>query len=103
MNLDTNDLPDTITLKIVACVTRFGWIKFFEEGDIPNPDDNVLISEAPIRVRFNIKKQVEVTADLVSSLKAEKALIRADAEKQCNMIEDKIQSMLALPDLKAVK
>jgi hypothetical protein len=60
--------------------------------------DYTLISE-PVEVTFKLKKREEVNSSLVKCLKAEAQKITADAEIRCHAINEKIQSLLALPEI----
>ena len=102
MDLDINNLPEEVTTTVYPRLnTEYGYVHLSvcKEGGGP---DYVSLCE-PVDFTFKIKNKKEITTDLVASLKAESSRIRAEAEVACQDIDNKIQSLLALPDISLAK
>ncbi len=98
MNIGTNNLPETITLNLSAYVSDHGWVRTLDESDKSVADSYTEISSEPVEVTFKIKQRDEITGELVDRLREESQKVRADAEIKCQRIDEKINSLLALPE-----
>ncbi len=94
MNLDTNDLPEEITIDVLPMLTEYGTIVTHDCA----LDGYVVLGDA-VKVTFKIKKKDAINKELVIGLREKASKIRATAESQCVQIEEKIQSLLALPNI----
>jgi hypothetical protein len=92
MDFDTTNPPKEITLNVYPMLSEHGWVTL---NDIPLP--NYVLLADPVEVTFKIKMKEELTSNLVDNLKTQEQEIRAKAEIKCKNIQDKIQSLLALP------
>ena len=93
--MNINDLPEEIELKLVPMLSAYGYITVHEKL----LDGYVQIG-APFTVKFKTISKDVITKGVVDNLKAESQKIRADAEVKCKLIDEKINTLLALPDLK---
>ena len=94
MNID--ELPEEKTVSIYLYLnTEYDYTTTFEqERDEPQ---YVLLAE-PVEVTFKIKAEQDVKNTMISKLKETRTKTRADAEIKCKLIDEKIQSLLALPN-----
>jgi hypothetical protein len=93
MNLNANELPEEITLTVTLIMSEYGTI-MVNAGDI---DGYTTIGE-PVEVTFKTKDRESICKEMVIDLREKASKIRAAAESQCVQIEEKIQSLLALPN-----
>ncbi len=95
MDIDINNLPEEITVEMYAYYnTDFNFISY-RDNNYARSGTMVLISDA-VSVDFKITGRDVITKNVVDGLKAESQKIRADAEVKCKMIDDKINSLLAI-------
>lgn len=94
MNFDINNLPEEVTLSLVPIVSDYGTLTVFESVI----DGYTQIGE-PVDVTFKINQREEITGDMIEQLRQDQKKIKADAEVKCNHIADKINQLLALPQL----
>ena len=98
MDIDLNNLPEELTIDVYLYVnTEYGGITI-TEYDFSNHSNYAALA-SPVSVTFKTKNKEEVLEKVVDSLRAESQKIRADAEVQCQAIDEKINTLLALPDL----
>ena len=96
MNIDLNNLQEEVTQDIYLLVNeKWGWTTTYEKPDL---EDYTCLA-GPVTVTFEVKDRNEIINAAVESLRNEIQKVRAEAEVKCNAIEEKIQSMLALPNL----
>lgn len=94
---DIKNLPNEITETIyLGWSQEYGWTQTFRKPECIG--GYILISE-PAEVTFKIKPSEDAINNAVSELRDKIQEIRAKSEAQCNAIEEKIQSYLALPNL----
>ena len=100
MNIDLNNLPEEVTEDIYLLMNdRWGWTAIYEKPDL---EDYTCIA-GPVAVTFQVEDKDKIIKDAVESLRNEIQKVRAEAEVKCGAIEEKIQSMLALPNLEKVE
>lgn len=90
--LDVNDLPEEITEAIYPLMSEYGTVLFHD-----STMDGYTTLGDPVEVTFKLKKKDEISKQLVVDLRDKASKIRAEAEIECSQIEEKIQSLLALP------
>jgi len=90
---DINDMPAEVTMTVIPTISPYGTVCLYRKV----MDDYTQIAE-PIEITFKTISGDVIKNGVVENLKAESTQIRAEAEMQCKIIEDKIQSLLALPD-----
>ena len=96
MNVDLNNLPEEVTEDVYLLINeKWGWTAIYEKPDL---EDYVCIA-GPVTVTFEVNDKNKIIKDVVESLRNEIQKVRAEAEVRCGAIEEKIQSMLALPNL----
>lgn len=93
MHLDANELPEEITLNLVPILSEYGSV-LVHESDL---EGYTTIGE-PVEVTFKLKTKDVISKEIVVSLREKASKIRATAESQCVQIEERIQSLLALPN-----
>ena len=93
MYLDANDLPEEVTLSVYPIMTDYGLV-MVSTSEI---DSYTTIGDS-VEVTFKIKTKDVISKELVAGLKDKASKIRASAESECAQIEEKIQSLLALPN-----
>jgi len=93
MDIDINNLPDEITTDVYLLLSEHGYVTMHTDV----MDCYTTLGE-PVQVTFKLKGREDITSEIVTKLNKEAASIRADAEIKCQRIEDKIQSLLALPE-----
>ncbi len=91
MEIDISNFPEEITTDVYLMMDDAGWLS----------SDLVGLSElyttiGKVEVTFKIKQKDKITGDIVERLKDESKKIRADAEVECKIIDDKINSLLAI-------
>ena len=59
-------------------------------------DGYTAVSE-PIEIKFKLKNRDELTNQMVAQMREQITETRANAESKCKILEEKIQSLLALP------
>ena len=96
MSLDLNNLPEEVTEDVYLHVRNE--YNFTSINVYPDMEDYTCIA-GPVTVTFEVKDKSEVINTAVESMRNEIQKVRAEAEVKCNAIEEKIQSMLALPNL----
>ena len=96
MNIDLNNLPEEVTEDVYLHVHN-EW-NFTSINQYPDMEDYTCIA-GPVTVTFEVSDRDKIINDAVESLRNEIQKVRAKAEVKCNAIEEKIQSMLALPNL----
>ena len=96
MSLDLNNLPEEVTKDIYLHVhNEYNFI-----GIVAYPDmDDYTCVAGPVTVTFKVNDRDKIINGAVESLRNEIQKVRAEAEVRCNSIEEKIQGMLALPNL----
>ena len=92
MYLDARELPEELTITMIPMMSENG---YFTTHDTPL-DGYTVLGEA-VEVTFKLKPREEINNELVSQLKKQLQTVRAKAETECQQIEEKIQSLLALP------
>ncbi len=97
MNIDVNNLPEEVTTKIYLMMDDSGWLTS-NISELSKYYTTIGSAE----VTFKIKQKAEITDEIVDRLRDESQKIRADAQVECERIEQKIQTLLALPKLEAV-
>ncbi len=97
MELDINNLPKEVTVNVSLMIDDDGWLC----ANLYNASD-IYTTIGEVEVTFKIKQKAEITDEIVDRLKNESQKIRADAEVKCERIEQKIQTLLALPKLHTV-
>ena len=80
-------------MKAYPALTDYGSVLMLNH---PN-SDYVLIGD-PVNVTFKLKDKESISKELIVGLKDKASKIRAVAESECSQIEEKIQSLLALPN-----
>ena len=96
MNIDLNNLPEEVTEDVYLHVhNKYNFTNINVYPDM----ENYTCIAGPITVTFEVKDRDEVVKTAVESLRNAIQKVRAEAEVKCNAIEEKIQSMLALPNL----
>lgn len=98
--MNINEMPKEITVRLIPQMhIEFGFMHFSEEhvvdGDALIADGYVQIGD-PVEVTFSIKTD-NTKEQVVNNLRQKVAKIRAESERECMRIEEKIQSLLALP------
>jgi hypothetical protein len=96
MNIGLNNLPEEVTEDVYLHVHNE--YNFTSINVYPDMADYTCIA-GPVTVTFEVKDKSEVINTAVESMRNEIQKVRAEAEVKCNAIEEKIQSMLALPNL----
>jgi len=97
MNIDLNNLPEEVTEDMYLLVhDEFSYTYI---SPYQNDMDGFTCIAGPVPVTFKINDKDKIIKDAVESLRNEIQKVRAAAEVKCNAIEEKIQSMLALPNL----
>lgn len=91
MEMDINNLPDELTVRTFLMVDQFGWITMHTD----EMDNYIVLSE--MDVTFKLKPREDVVNESIARLRAIIKETRAKAETECKQIEEKIQSLLALP------
>ncbi len=91
MDIDINNLPEEITTDVYLLMDDSGWLT----SNITELN-KFYTTIGKVEVTFKIKHKDKITGDIVGRLKAESQKIRADAEVKCKMIDDKINSLLAI-------
>ncbi len=91
MYIDINNLPEEITTDVYLMMDDSGWLA----SNIAELD-KFYTTIGKVEVTFKIKRKDNITGDIVDRLKDESQKIRADAEVKCKMIDDKINSLLAI-------
>lgn len=97
MYLDIDDLPEELTISVYPHMTQFGSLNI-SDTDLGEDSYYTLIGE-PVEVTLKLMKRDKVVDGVVANLKAEAQKVMADAQVKCNQIDEKIQSLLALPNL----
>lgn len=98
-DLDINNLPEEYTTTIYIY-----WNNKYQYANISDysPDDDdperFLIAE-PLEVTFKIRPKEDTVKEAVDGLRKNIEAIRARANVECNKLEEKIQSLLALPNM----
>ena len=96
MNIDLKEMPKEITTLVYPCVhPKYGWLSL--RDDPPEYSDYVQIGD-PVEMTFKLLGSNEVLTEVVTVLKEEQSKLRAESERKCMDIEEKIQSLLALPN-----
>ena len=96
MNIDLINLPEEVTEDFFLLMhENWGWTAMYETPDL---EDYVCIA-GPVTVTFVTNDKDKIINDAVDSMRNEIQKVRVEAEVKCNAIEEKIQSMLALPNL----
>lgn len=72
-----------------------GSVQYRVEASFENDPDWVRICSAEITVTFDDDKNI--TDSIIKSLKAERQKLQADTQAALNKIDERIQSLLALP------
>lgn len=93
MYLDINDLPEEVTFKVYPLLSDYGSV-MASKSEI---DGYITIGD-PVEVTFKVKTKDVISKELIVTLKDKASKIRAVAESECGQIEEKIQSLLALPN-----
>ncbi len=93
MNIDINDLPETVTVYIYPLLSSYGNVMVHT-----NTIDGYTQIGEPVSVTFKTRSKDVIVSDVVANLKEESSKIRAKAEVECNRINDKINSLLAIED-----
>ena len=96
MNIDLNNLPEEVTVDVYLLV--HDEYDFLHVSQYAKSDGYTCIA-GPVPVTFVTNDRDKIIRDAVASLRKAIQTIRADAELKCNAIEEKIQGMLALPNL----
>ena len=96
MNIDLNNLPEEVTEDVYLHVHN-EW-DFTSLSQYDYMDDYTCIA-GPVTVTFVTNDRDKIIKEAVESLRNEIQKVRAEAEVRCGAIEEKIQSMLALPNL----
>ena len=98
-DLDINNLPEEYTTTVyLSWNTTYEWANVYENS--PEDDPKRFLLAEPVEVTFKIKPREDVTKDAVEGLRREIEKVRAAANIKCNQLEEKIQNLLALPDLR---
>lgn len=93
MDLNINNLPETITVDVYPSVhANYG---FFTVWSGSVCESYIPIGE-PVSVTFTLSPSNTAMQSAVDALRAEQQEIRAKSERQCMELENKIQSLLAL-------
>ena len=96
MNIDLNNLPDEHTVDMYLLANNeYGFVHVSQYAK----SDGYTCIAGPVPVTFVTNDRDKIIRDAVASLRKAIQTIRADAEVECNAIEEKIQGMLALPNL----
>ena len=96
MNIDLNNLPEEVTVDMYLLV--HDEYDFVHVSQYAKSDGYTCIA-GPVPVTFVTNDRDKIIRDAVASLRKAIQTIRADAELKCGAIEEKIQGMLALPNL----
>ena len=97
MNIDLNNLPEEVTEDMYLLVhDEFSYTYI---SPYQNDMDGFTCIAGPVPVTFKINDKDKIINNAVASLRKAIQTIRADAELKCGAIEEKIQGMLALPNL----
>jgi hypothetical protein len=92
-DIDPRNLPEEITATLIPQVHKqFGWASFYESKN----GDYIQIGP-PVTVTFKLDKR-DITSDVIESMRTEIQTIRAESEMKVQQIEERIQSLLALPN-----
>ena len=100
MNIDLNNLPEEVTEDVYLHIHN-QWA-FTSINQYDELEDYTCIA-GPVTVTFVVNDRNKIIKDAVESLRNEIQKVRAEAEVKCGAIEEKIQSMLALPNLEKVE
>ena len=96
-DLDIKNLPEEYTTTVyLVWKNEYSWAQVSEYS--PDDPDSFLIAE-PIEITFKMRPREDATKEAVEGLRREIEKVRAAANIKCNQIEEKIQSLLALPNL----
>ena len=96
MNIDLNNLPEEVTVDMYLHVhSEYDFIHISQYAESA---DYTCIA-GPVAVTFQVEDKDKIIKDAVELLRNEIQKVRAEAEVKCGAIEEKIQSMLALPNL----
>ena len=96
MNIDLNNLPEEVTVDMY--LHAHSEYDFVYVSQYAERADYACIA-GPIAVTYETNHREKNIKDAVESLRNEIQKVRAEAEVKCGAIEEKIQSMLALPNL----
>ena len=96
MYIDLNNLPEEVTEDMYLLV--HDEYDFVHVSQYAKSDGYTCIA-GPVPVTFVTNDRDKIIRDAVASLRKAIQTIRADAEVKCGAIEEKIQGMLALPNL----
>ena len=97
-DLDIKNLPEEVTTTVyLSWSYEYEWANVYAYP--PTDDDDRCLIAEPLEVTFKVKTSEDAINNTVTELKKKIQEIRAKSEAQCNAIEEKIQSYLALPNL----
>lgn len=76
---------------------RFGLVALYEDGKQDDPECTPLAD--PIKITFKIKNNTDLVSGSINMLRLDKNATLDYAEIKCREIDERIQSLLAIPDM----